>query len=917
MPAKTHSLGGGSSRQPDSSASWSGSSVSDRLLQAVDLGLAGVILVAPLFLGGRHPIGRLAFVSLICLTACCWAVRQALSSQARWRHTGAQWLLAAGAILVLLQIAPLPQSLLKVVSPSLEHNLPLWTDADSPASLGQWRQVSLSPAATRHGLALYVSYALLFLTVVQRVQSRRDIERLVKLVGVAAAGMALLGLAQYLFSNGKFLWVYAHPSRDTHSEVRAAFDNENHFAHFLALGIGPLIWQLASVWKQSGQRRSFGSSSGDRSQAVRMVLMLALLTVAVAGMMSFSRGGVAAILLAALCAVVILARARLIGWQAFAALAATGALVAAALWVHGYQKLANEVRTVAEGSLDTIDRAGARRHLWSAELDAVGDYWRLGSGVGSHAEVYPTYYEQPSAVEYEYAESGYLQLLVTSGVGGVLLASMGIGACLWWAAGVWRQAKSSETRAVLAAIGGGLAVSVAHSIVDFVWFIPACIATTAILAACLCRLYQLALVEGSDAHSTTQAGLSKYGGRTWTAPRPVWAAICATLAAASALIVYGRIGPARAAPHWNQFYALNLAASGFDNQDDRRGLSASFGEVSRLDPTTIQTLASHLEKTLAADDHHARAHLRMASICIRQFELAQLSSENPMALSQIRDAALASQFATAQAQDEWLQRAIGDNRRLLDKALLHARRAAALCPLQGRAYIYLSQLAFLEGPETNRKEAYVAQALRVRPHAGEVLIAAGAEAVFSGDQDQALAYWRKAFHQGPSHQHQILEILALTAPAEFIFEQFQPDMQAALLIVDHYQSLGMTEQAAYAAGQYASLVESNATALPAAEAAGQWEKAATVYSRLEDWPKALACAQQAARLAPQDFDKRLAHGRLLLQQEQYDDAVAELQWCLQRKPNDPGLQAAHTRAQQGRYRRASNVAPADFVEPLR
>src|SRR5688572_23255818 len=126
-----------------SNSSWNGGNVSDRLLQAVDLGLAGVVLVAPLFLGGRHPIGRLAFVSLICFSACCWAVRQALSSQARWRHTSAQWLLAAGAILVMLQIAPLPQVIVKLASPSLEANLPLWTDADSAAPMGKWSRISL------------------------------------------------------------------------------------------------------------------------------------------------------------------------------------------------------------------------------------------------------------------------------------------------------------------------------------------------------------------------------------------------------------------------------------------------------------------------------------------------------------------------------------------------------------------------------------------------------------------------------------------------------------------------------------------------------------------------------------------------------------------------------------------------------
>ena len=41
-----------------------------------DVGNASVLFVAPFFMGGRHPLGCLVYVALICLTASVWLARQ-------------------------------------------------------------------------------------------------------------------------------------------------------------------------------------------------------------------------------------------------------------------------------------------------------------------------------------------------------------------------------------------------------------------------------------------------------------------------------------------------------------------------------------------------------------------------------------------------------------------------------------------------------------------------------------------------------------------------------------------------------------------------------------------------------------------------------------------------------------------------
>ena len=98
----------------------------------------------------------------------------------------------------------------------------------------------------------------------------------------------------------------------------------------------------------------------------------------------------------------------------------------------------------------------------------------------------------------------------------------------------------------------------------------------------------------------------------------------------------------------------------------------------------------------------------LAAGYLRRFQRQQRGSQNPMDLSQIRDAAVASEFPSRAALDQWLARAVGPHRALLDKALYHTGRALQLCPLQGQGYLYLADLCFLQGSPAAASEASAA-----------------------------------------------------------------------------------------------------------------------------------------------------------------------------------------------------------------
>ena len=280
--------------------------------------------------------------------------------------------------------------------------------------------MSLTPGATKAGLDVYLAYAMLFFLVIQRLKGLDEIERLLRWLALAAVGMAVLGLVQFLVGNGNFLWVYEHPSRTTRGAVKGMFANENHYAQFLALGIGPLVWWVQAAFQQRAGSESFrfqGAFRQRNSEEIRrLALAVALGVVAFAALMSLSSGGVVVLAVASLSSVVLFAKSSLLSRKLLCVLAPVALLVGAALAIYGYEPLATQLNRVRFRSVEELNENLARKEIWAANIRAIRRFWVAGSGIGSHREIYPIYFPEPSSVEYTHAESGYLQVLLEGGV---------------------------------------------------------------------------------------------------------------------------------------------------------------------------------------------------------------------------------------------------------------------------------------------------------------------------------------------------------------------------------------------------------------------------------------------------------------------------------------------------------------------
>ena len=834
-----------------------------RLRQFGDGCLMVIVFVVPMMSATTQEFGNGVFVLCSLLMGVSWAIEHILHPTQSSSASGAEIIILAAIGLVCLQLMPLSSSVLKAIAPFSSEYLTLWgTDDGRVLGSDAWQTISLTPSLTRSGLILLVGYAIFFLTLLQRLRSIEDVERIVKLIALVAAVMALIGLLQ-LRGNGKFLWLFEHPFRTAAWPAKGAFSNANHFAHFLALGIGPLIWwwqdstqQKKQTIRGSVQARGFGVQRSTDAQ--RRFLGIAIMVVALAGLLSISRGGI-----------VVLAIAGLIGMKTVAGklshlfkLAVPVIFFASiGVWIIGAEYLQQKMNRIAEaGSIQEL--LAGRLALWSAIWEALPSFFAAGSGLGSHAEIYPTWMAEDFGVRFSHAESGYLQVLLELGVAGFAILLAGILLVGTW---IWRARKNSnsEIRKLVTILSAGIVASVLHSFIDFVWYIPGCMIVTLTICACLCRCCQL----------TSEVTTNRSSIRFW----PQALAVVMILST----IPFGRLSAdvatrdAESEFDWNQYRLHSVAVSD----------SATYNSMESLDQR-LDAIIMHLENCVRVDPADFRAASFLSVMYVRRFERNRQKSGNQITIHEIRSTVRSSPFESAEEIAEWLNRAFGHEASDLYRALAVARKAVQGQPMRGETYLVIAQLGFLAGITEEQEEALIQQAIRLRPHNAAVLFVIGLNEIERGDLDSAMKHWRAAFKNDPAIRPLILNGLAPHLPVEQIIESLNPGADSLWLLFTHYREREQTEQIQTVMDHFRNNFERFAEESNTPRGMHFWRNSFFMFDYDGDADAAMRCLKFAVDRNPTSYELRRIYGLKLLDNGAKEDAVAQLEWCQLRKPDD-------------------------------
>jgi O-antigen ligase len=386
------------------------------------LGATGtVLLLAPLAFGAVEPWSIFALEACAVVLLLAWAARQ-------WMH---QQLEIAGNPLYRPMAAFLALALLQWITGSSAYRHVTYTH-----------------------ILLYAAYGMIAFVLTQTLRRSSQFENLALTVTGYGGVVAFLAVLQGMAPNGKLLWIW--PSAQG-GWIYGSYVNHNHYAGLMEL-LTPFPVVLAISRFTDGNRR----------------IVVASIAALMAGsiFLSGSRGGMLAFCAEMIVLAMLLLRSRQGNWKS--ALIVGGVLVLVIgflVWLGGneltrrLESIHSEARQELTGGLRLgIDGDGLRMFLKRPIL---------GWGLGTFPTVYPQFRSFYTTFFVNEAHNDYLQLLVETGLVGVLIAA-------WFLAMVFRRAttklaswtETSTGALTVAALLGCVGILV-HSVLDFNLQIPA------------------------------------------------------------------------------------------------------------------------------------------------------------------------------------------------------------------------------------------------------------------------------------------------------------------------------------------------------------------------------------------------------------------------------------------------------------
>lgn len=337
---------------------------------------------------------------------------------------------------------------------------------------------SVDVHSTAQQLLISCGYLAGFFLVLMNLRHRSDMRHFVKTIVLFGVLQALL--AVYLYS-AKVDYELFHFAVDHSSRTFGTFSYHNSLANYLViclcLGIGLLVADLrAAPLDQAGWRsRAVRLLSVAFSEVVRLRVMLLVMVVAL--VLTKSRMGNAAFMLALLCVaapiLVLKGRLRLKGGLLILSIIILDVFFVGQLV--GFDEVAQRLNTTAIESVEGVREESLEDRSAPARLAMAMVHEKpwTGRGAGTFYTTFPQYASPETRMYYDHAHNDYVEFLVEVGLPGAGLLAFAVLSTLARSALVLQRPKSPlDMGLALGAFMAILAVLL-QATVDFHFQIPA------------------------------------------------------------------------------------------------------------------------------------------------------------------------------------------------------------------------------------------------------------------------------------------------------------------------------------------------------------------------------------------------------------------------------------------------------------
>lgn len=847
-----------------------------------------IVIASPWFLAGVQEPVRAAISAVVTLALICWLIDR---FWCLWYYRSAvripalAWLATGGLLILWLQMVPCSEMVVNWLSPQavrLRNELAAETtlmdqflqgqpDVGRPA---EWNPVSLYPAATRTALVALAQGAgvLLLSATLFRRGSR------VKLLGVF---LALNGAALAFISIGQRLagrsLVLADMPADWGIQPFGPFVNQNNAGGYLNLCLAAAL-AIAVFWFQSPDgsalfrnvrsgRSWFGESrphydTGGLGHLLSLPVLVTLLGAGVIGagvLLSYSRGAVLSMVLGLVAAGI--ASTFLGRWRTGVLLGTLVVIVAVALvaWVGLSDRVGARLGTLLD--LATYDDHSLRQH-WVETAGAIGDYWRVGTGLGTYRYVYPLYQKTAFDVRFEHAENVYFETLVETGVPGFLLLIAFI--ALLVAAAVRLTVRRDSPVAQAVAIGAWffLISQGLHAACDLAQYVPANFLLTVTASGLLVGLACGGRPHRRDSHE-----------RHYASQRSRWLVLLKGAPALAMVLLLTTVnvwGAREAAARWTSAAA--------------REALPDFAAEQLFPAEDLQRGEQRLQSVLQVRPDVAELQLAAARLAIAQFEVqaaaavsrnvkkpvsaeAVLASVSPVSLHERCQDALRRNrpdMLTALRRDPATQE-------YLRPAIVHLVLARRACPLLPDSHWLLGALCGLAS-DPRDDEVHVRRCEQLVPARPDWLWRCGVLDYSSGRVDDAYRLWKRTFTLDLRHFVDVVKLVARRADRDAVMKLLLPDDPQQLISIAGNQNALASQESIRGMALEKALVSLDRDVLPEAESRYLRGCVLEIMKRPQE---AVEAMQRAVDLRPLEPVWRYRLATILQQLGRYDEAMLQ------------------------------------------
>lgn len=418
-----------------------------------------VLLFAPLAFGTVETWSRAILQLSVSLSGLLLAISLFRENRSALHVPGRLPLLLLAAW-TLFQLLPLPIALIRFLTPTTYEMYRPLLEVDP---LLRWLPLTLHPKATLLAFCQWTAFALFYLLTVQLLSEARRLKPTVYLITVFSSLLAVESILQKLTSPEAIFWFRPAPAS---ASPIGPWVYSNQFAGFMEM-VFPLVIALFLFYRPHVH---YEITLKDRIIALftlpganrYLLLGTGAILIAVAILLSLSRGGIITLCLAFLFIAFLATRItanRQVSWG----IVISVSVILMITWF-GWRPIMAEFGSLWEGE---VLQTSGRLPLFKDGMKIFGDFPLTGTGIGTFRDVYPAYRSMPGDTVYDHAHNDYLELLIEGGLIGFFLGGWFVLAVIDNVVSTLRRRR--EHYSILITIGAltGMLALLLHCFIDF------------------------------------------------------------------------------------------------------------------------------------------------------------------------------------------------------------------------------------------------------------------------------------------------------------------------------------------------------------------------------------------------------------------------------------------------------------------